>query len=364
VLRVSFIMEQHLGHRTYCENLRRRIEADARIDSRWVPVTYVRPDGLLEKLPIPERIRSPWRAYLQVREGLQKFSSDVAFYNTQVPAAISGAVLRSQPYVIATDLTPIQYDALGSLYGHAPDKRGVLKTLKHNINRHIFCSAALLLPWSTWAKESMVADYGVDPAKIEVLPPGVDLAIWRPVQRDQKGPVRILFVGGDFERKGGPTLLRAFQALPVGRAQLHIVTRSRLAGTQDVLVYNNMTPNSPELIALYQQCDVFVLASQAEAFGIATVEATATGLPVIASRGCALAEIVADGETGYLIASGDERALAERLRALVEDPALRLRMGHAARQRAELLFDAKRNAARLTDRLIEIAERQPRHAHG
>lgn len=351
-------MEQHIGHRTYSENLRRWIEGDDRVQSRWVPITYEEPNGLLERLPfIPGRIRSALRAHLQVRAGLRSFSPDVTFYNTQVPAAIGGAAFRRYPYVVATDLTPIQYDALGSLYGHAPDKSGPLKSFKHNVNRNLFRGAALLLPWSAWAKESMIADYDVDPARIEVLPPGVDLTIWRPGERKQQGPLRILFVGGDFERKGGPTLLRAFRALDAGSAQLHIVTRSQLTEQPGVSFYNGMTPNSPELIALYQQSDVFVLASEAEAFGIAAVEATAVGLPVIASRGCALEEIVADGETGFLIESGNEGALVARLRALADDPALRLRLGQAAHQRAERYFDAKRNATRVVDLLLEIRER-------
>jgi glycosyltransferase involved in cell wall biosynthesis len=354
-------MEQHLGHRTYYENLRRWIETDARVDAHWVPITYSMPDGFLEKLQwLPARVRSTLRARSQVREGLRNFAADITFYNTQVPAAIGGMAVRRHPYIIATDLTPIQYDALGPLYGHAPDTRSPLKTYKYYINRSLFRGAALLLPWSVWAKESMVSDYGVDPSRIEVMPPGVDLSIWRPVQREQTGPLRILFVGGDFERKGGPTLLRAFQALDAGSAQLHVVTRSRLPETPWVFVYNGMVPNSAGLIALFQHCDVFVLPSEAEAFGIAAVEATAVGLPVIASHGCALAEIVADGETGFLVGSRDERALVERLRMLASDSELRLRLSRAARHRAELRFDAKRNAVRLIDRMFEISERQSR----
>ncbi len=357
VLCVSFIMEQHLGHRTYSENLRCWIEDDSRVQSKWVPITYEEPNGLLERTPfIPGRLRSALRAFIQVRAGLRSFPPDIAFYNTQVPAALGGAAFRRHPYVIATDLTPIQYDALGRLYGHAPDRQGPLKTFKHSVNSNLFRRAALLLPWSAWAKESMVNDYNVDPAKIDVLPPGVDVSAWRPAQRERQGPVQILFVGGDFKRKGGPTLLRAFEALEADSAQLHIVTRSQLAERPNVFVYNHMTPNSADLIALYQRCDVFVLASEAEAFGIAAVEATAVGLPVIASRGCALGEIVVDGETGFLIESGDESALVSRLRTLAANPSLRLRLGGAARERAEQHFDAKRNAARVVDRLLEIGK--------
>jgi glycosyltransferase involved in cell wall biosynthesis len=150
-------------------------------------------------------------------------------------------------------------------------------------------------------------------------------------------------------------LLRGFQALTSGSAQLHVVTRSRLAETPGVHVYNGVTPNSKDLIALYQQSDVLVLPSEAEAFGIAAVEASVVGLPVIASRAPGLSEIVADGETGFLIESRDQRALVEGLRALADNPDLWARMAHAARKRAELRFDANRNATRLIDCMLEIS---------
>lgn len=356
MLRVHFFMEQHLGHRTYYENLRRYVEKDTRIAAHWVPITYARRGGIIEKLHfLPARVSGGLQGRAQVHEGLRNGPADVAFYNTQVPAALGGALARRLPYVIATDLTPIQYDAIGRLYGHAPDRWNLLKTYKHSVNRKLFCGAARLLPWSAWAGDSMVADYGVDPSKVEVLPPGVDLSIWRPAEPAPDGVFRVLFVGGDFERKGGPTLRRAFHGLASHTAELHVVTRSRLAETRGLFVYNGMTPNSEDLIALYRRCDVFVLPSEAEAFGIAAAEATAMGLPVIASRGGGLAEIVADGETGFLIESGDERALMERLRALAHNADLRVRMGRAARKRAELRFDASRNAARLLDCMLEVS---------
>lgn len=358
MLRVNFMMEQHLGHRTYCENLRRYVEKDGRVAAHWVPITYEKPGGIIEKLRfLPARISGSLQGRVQVHEGLRNSPADVTFYNTQVPAALGGGLVRRFPYIIATDLTPIQYDAIGSMYGHPPDRLGLLKSYKYKVNRKLFCGAARLLPWSAWARDSMVTDYGVDPSKIEVLPPGVDLSVWRPEPRAPGGPFRVLFVGGDFERKGGPTLLRAFQALAPGSAELHVVTRTRLPETRGVFVYNGMTPNSKDLIALYQQSDVFVLPSEAEAFGIAAAEATAVGLPVIASRGGGLAEIVEDGETGFLVESGDERALIERLRALAHNADLCARMGRAARKNAELRFDASRNAKRLIDCLLEVSGR-------
>lgn len=357
MLRVTFVMEQHLGHQTYYQNIRRFIDGDPRVQATWVPITYEQPGGVIEKLSIlPRHLRGTLRGRQQVRSGLRQAPADLFFFNTQVPAALAGGLAKSgAKYLIATDLTPIQYDAISALYGHKADKPGLLKSYKQRVNEAVFRGAARLLPWSSWAGQSLVADYGVDPRCVEVLPPGVDLTLWRGAPRNSDGPLRILFVGGDFGRKGGPLLLRAFQSLEPGEAELHLVTRSTLPDTPGVTVYNNMQPNSPDLIALYQKCDVFVLPTGAEAFGIAAVEACATGLPVIATAAGGLVDIVVDGENGFLVPSDDVAALVDRLRRLAHDGELRTQFAHAARARAETYFDAQQNAARLVDCLVDVA---------
>src|SRR5688572_16599821 len=133
MIHATFILEQHLGHATYAQNVRRFVESSAEINATWAPVTYERPGGLLERLPLPSKVRGTLCGALQVRRGLAQ-DADVLFFNTQVPAALGGAAARRRPYVIATDLTPIQYDKLGALYGHAPDRSGPLAAYKHRVN--------------------------------------------------------------------------------------------------------------------------------------------------------------------------------------------------------------------------------------
>jgi glycosyltransferase involved in cell wall biosynthesis len=355
-IRATFVMEQHLGHSTYYQNVQRFVDAATDIQATWVLVTYTHPGGLWERLTfLPARIRGTLRGRAQVRRGLSQTTSDVVFFNTQVPAALGGWLTRRQPYVISTDLTPIQYDQLSRLYGHQPDRPGLLKTYKYRVNKALLCGASRLLPWSTWARNSLIADYGVDPQKIEVLPPGVDLTLWTPRTKQAEGRLRILFVGGDLHRKGGDVLLRAFRALPRDTAELILVTRSQTPREDGIVSYHDLQPNAPELIALFQTCDVFVLPTEAEAFGIAAVEASAVGLPIIANAIGGLPDIVVDGETGFLLQSGDVRVLRDHLQLLAEDAGLRERMGRAARHRAETHFDARRNAERLVGYLLEAA---------
>lgn len=352
-LQAAFVMEQHIGHYTYYQNLRRAIENTPTIKPRWVEVTYKVPGSFIERLPLPRKLRGSLTGRAQVRQGLYG-GCQVAFFNTQVPASLAFDSIRRQPYIISTDITPIQYDEMGEQYGHQVEPVGLVRGLKHRLNADLFQHAARVLPWSSWVAQSLIKDYGVATERIEVIAPGVDLDYWQPGKlAHPEGPCRVLFVGGDLFRKGGQTLLDAFHQLPPGCAELILVTRTPFPSEPGVTVYNHLGPNTPELLALYQSSDVFVLPSCAEAFGIAAVEASAAGLPVLASRVGGLQDIVLNDETGYLVQPGDARALAEYLSRLCVNPALRQRMGQASRERAQNCFDARKNAARIIEILFE-----------
>jgi len=86
-----------------------------------------------------------------------------------------------------------------------------------------------------------------------------------------------------------------------------------------------------------------------EAFGLVLVEAMAMELPVVASRGGGPEEIVVDGETGYLVTTGDHKELAERILDLLANPGRRAAMGKAGRRRAEELFSARQMILRFEE---------------
>ena len=345
-------MEQHLGHQTYYENLRAAVVRSAQLRAGWVPVEYAAP-----QLPLvghlPRLVRGPIIGRVRIGLGLRRNPADMIFYNTQMPAVLAGQRQRERtPYVIATDITPIQMDSMAAVYHHHADRPGLMRWYKHAINRQTLHEAQHLFPWSNWTARSLRDDYGVPADRITVLPPGVDTWRWVPDTGSHDRPLQILFVGGEFGRKGGGELLRAFRALPAGSAELHIVTRATVPHEPGVFVYQNLRPNTDDLLRLYRAADLFVLPSRGEAFGIAAVEASACGLPAIITNVGGMTDVVADGESGYLIAPGDVAALTDRMRQLLDDRALLARMGCAARARAERLFDT----TILTRRLEEILE--------
>jgi glycosyltransferase involved in cell wall biosynthesis len=347
---VLFVMEQHLGHRTYAENLRRAIEPLEEVDARWSPVAYEPTDRWWERVP-SEAVRGALRGRAEVAAALTTVRADVRVFNTQVPAVIGPRAARAVPYVLCTDVTPRQYDAMAAGYRHKADRPGPLRWAKDWWNRRVFRAAAAHAPWSNWVAESLVADYGVDPAAIEVIPPGVDIAAWTPGPRGD-GPVKFLFVGADFERKGGPLLLEAFATVG-GAAELHVVTRSEVASRPGVHVHHGLSPNDSELLRLYRTSDVFVLPSGTETFGIAAIEAAAAGLPVLATTTGGLQDLVVEGRTGFLVEPGDTVDLARTMVRLAGDPDLRHRLGTEGRKQATARFDVARNA----ERLVALARR-------
>ena len=337
-------MEQHLGHQTYYENLRAHVD-ESSVDPVWVPVDYS-VGRRLARLPLPRSVKAATAARISITRAIRAGHGDVHVFNTQVPASLAGRVARSRPYVVITDVTPLQYDRMAEGYGHKADRSGPVARAKHRINRRTFAQAAWCVGWSQWVCDSIVADYGVPVEHTRVIPPGVDTDVWKPGPSREGEPCRILFVGGDFERKGGPTLLRALGALPAD-TELVIVTRSKVPGSERVRVINDLSPNDPRLVDLYRSSDVFVLPTRAETFGIAAAEAAACGLPVVAAAVGGLADIVEDGVTGVLLDDADEAALRRTLHAMCDDPELRRSMAGAARRRAVERLDAATNARAL-----------------
>ena len=97
----------------------------------------------------------------------------------------------------------------------------------------------------------------------------------------------------------------------------------------------------PRVEDIFAISDLFLLPSTEESFGLAALEAMASGVPVVASRIGGIPEVVVDGETGFLCAPKDVAAMAEASLKLLKDSALHARMSHAARARAINCFSEK-----------------------
>ncbi|MDA1278931.1 MAG: glycosyltransferase [Chloroflexi bacterium] len=221
----------------------------------------------------------------------------------------------------------------------------------------IACSAESIVVWTESEKQAVVDYCGIDPGKVSVVPPGVDLTRFRPISQQQSrdylgyGPEKnVLFVGRLEPLKGLDNLLRAFASLKNSNSiRLNVVggdenssEKARLMTLATRMKLNQsirfIGPVSQEELPMhYNAADVCVLPSYYESFGLAALEASACGRPVVASAVGGLPTIVLDGVTGYLVPPQRADTMAERLCVLLDDHVLRSTMGAAARVHAESL---------------------------
>lgn len=365
-LRAAFVLEQTLGHVTHAGNLRRALEAQPAIAPTWLPIPFP-PTGPLRFLPL---LRSNWsaRASWLARRALARAQAagplEALFFHTQVTALFSLDLIRRVPTVVSLDATPFNYDRVGAAYGHRPAGDGFVDRQKFRLNRAVFQAAAGLITWSDWARRSLIDDYAVPPDRIRVIAPGAARELFELGKRRLAGPpgetgepVRVLFVGGDFERKGGPELLACLEGPLGARCRVDLVTAEAVAPRPNLAVHRGLAPNSPALLRLFAQADLFVLPSHGECLSIALMEAGAAGLPLVTTAVGALPEAVRPGRSGLVVPPGDPSALATALSSLVDDADLRRRMGRAAHELAREKFDADRNGRALLDVLLEAAAR-------
>lgn len=346
----GFLLEQSLGHVTHAKNLLTNVGLDPEVHAHWGLIDF-EATGIAGRIPVYKSnwtVRAGVRAYREVARMNRQTRLDALFFHTQVPAILAQRWLRKIPGIVSLDATPRQYDELGAFYKHEQGPAW-LEAWKWRLNRDCFRSARRLVAWAEWTKLGLVQDYEVPADKITVIPPGVNAQEWRrPMPRvPHANPVKILFVGGDLERKGGLVLLEAFRALRHLGPELHLVTKDRLAPEPGVFIYNNLAANSQPLKDLYHTCDIFALPTFGDCLPMVLSEAGASGMAIISTNVAAIPEIVRNGETGLTVRAGDAVALTQALRDLATNAAFRMTLGERAMAHVTRHYDAPTNASRL-----------------
>src|SRR5438067_3070511 len=187
---------------------------------------------------------------------------------------------------------------------------------------------------------------GFDPAKLKILPRGLDTELFTPARRDpaffekfgvQNGEVRLLYVGRVSREKDLDVLADAYrrlrdEGLPV---QLFVVGHGPysevLAESLPEAFFTGYL-RGKELATAYASADIFVFPSTTDTFGNVIIEAQACEVPVIVSDSGGPKELVEDRTNGLITRSRDVNDFTQAIRSLVADPALRERMGNAARK--------------------------------
>jgi D-inositol-3-phosphate glycosyltransferase len=246
----------------------------------------------------------------------------------------------------------------------------------------VSCSDAVLVSCYVEA-EQLVALYGADPARVEIVPPGVDHAFFAPGDRTQArralgfapGEPLVLFVGRIQPLKGADVAIRAVGLLrssdgladvnlavvggpsgPCGRTHDEEIGRLvAFLGLQDRV--RRLPAQSHELLStFYRAADVCVMPSRSESFGLVALEAAACGIPVVASAVGGLTTLVQDGVSGVLVEERAPEAYARAIAKLLAEPLLGAEMGAAGADlsRGYTWAGAARKLLGVYDGLVEV----------
>ncbi|MFP5316774.1 MAG: glycosyltransferase [Acidimicrobiia bacterium] len=224
--------------------------------------------------------------------------------------------------------------------------------------------------------------YGADPARIEIVPPGVDHEVFAPGDRgaarvelgldlDPEAPV-LLFVGRIQPLKGADVAVRTLAELPPDVVLLIVGGPSGPDGASELRRVKSLVkelglagrvrfvPPQPHesLPAFYRAADVCLVPSRSESFGLVALEAAACGTPVVAAAVGGLCTLVDHGVTGFLVEGRDPSAYAACVGRLLADRTLARRMGTAASAAAQQ-YSWSIAAARLRRLYADLTARRP-----
>lgn len=257
----------------------------------------------------------------------------VLFHNIS-PALYAGAMIPRPRHFIITDWTRKLYEPLVG--------RRLSPPLLTRLHRRVLASAEGVLCVTGAVERSLADDYDVSPSKLVRVQLPFDIDTYHPVARSHHDRVRLLFVGGDFERKGGDALLDWFVRRAPPGVDLTLVTNApvahRVAGLR---VERGVRHGEPRHVRLFQTHDLFVLPTAYDSFPVVLGEAASCGMAIATTTGALGGpEVVAEGVNGVVRSTADD--LLREVDRLVGDPAALRRMGLASRRVMEKRFAAER----------------------
>ena len=294
----------------------------------------------------PFSFRRMARAHLEVLETRASANDLVHFLDAREAAFAAGA--NDLPPLLGTVHDTYALDWLDADHPRKTYEDRWLRTVYYLWLRRVEPKAygrlARILANSDHVARALADGYGVPPGNGEVVRVGLpDPGAVEP--EPLAGSPAVLFVGGNYQRKGLGALIRALKRIAPDHpeARLHVVGRDPRAGRFESMAealgigeriaFLGWQPNE-RVRALMAGTDLFAMPSLVEAFGLVYLEAMRAGTPVIATSRGGAAECFEDGEDALLVTPGDVAGLAAALARLADDGALRERLACAGRATA------------------------------
>jgi glycosyltransferase involved in cell wall biosynthesis len=347
--RFGFVLNVSLGNMTRYLNLRKYAERDPEIDCIWAPVSHYTPPEVPSRLRfLPDPLFMRARVLQQAKPVLTRLAGLDALmmhlFEAELICSLRSYFAETPLLISSTDEAPMVDRSRYPLYPSDLRKPVWRQKLRLALDFWKLGRTDFFIPFSQWAADILVQGCSAPAERVRAIHVGLDLDVWSHVRSVRRAPTtKILFVGGDFVRKGGGLLLEVFEKEFRDSAELHLVSRQAPKNLPPrVYVHDDYLPNDPRFIELYTSVDMLVVPTTADTGPLwVFMEAMAMGLPVIGTDTGSNPELVRQGETGYMIPVGDGASLAQAIRALSDDAEIRQSMGRRGRE----LIERKYNAA-------------------
>jgi glycosyltransferase involved in cell wall biosynthesis len=315
----------------------------------------------------PEPLTFSLRAWAWLRRHRARF--DVVLDNQSLGWGVAACHYRTLP-VAAMVHHPTTVDLTLELQ-RAPDDATRRRAKRFYAYTRMQAKVARRLPVvlapAASSRADAIAGYGLDPARVVVVPNGVDAEVFAPAPDTGRIPGRLVVTtSADISLKGLPVLAEAVAKLRTGR-RIELVVVGRRApegvgsravarlGLDDVVRFTGALPPE-EITRVYAEAQVAVVPSLYEGFCLPAAEAMASGVPLVATTGGALPEVTGpDGEAALCVPPDDPDALAVAIERLLDDAELRARLSGAGRARVLERFTWERTARATAEHLGRIA---------
>ena len=328
----------------------------------------------------PEPLAFSVRAFQNLRNRITEF--DLVQDNQHLGYGLLGLERLGLP-VLATIHHPITVDRRLEMEHAETTWQRIAKARWYAFTKMQTRVASRMTRVLTVSKNSMEdihKDHQVPLERMHVVPVGVDQELFKPLPHVERIKGRLITTASaDVTMKGLRYLLEAIAKLRTER-HIELVVIGRLKeggpsartidelGLRDVVTFITGVPEQ-RIIELYSESEVAVVPSLYEGFSLPAIEAMSCGVPLVATTGGALPEVVgADNDTALLVPPGDSDALAARIRTALDDAELRARIGAAGRQRVIDRWTWRHTAVGTVEQyralLAETAHIQARRAGG
>lgn len=265
-------------------------------------------------------------------------------FTFQVQSLFDGST-PDLPHFLYTDHTHLENLNYSNFDAHQFRSKAWLR-----LETNLYHRATINFVRSSNIVASFINHYGCDPDQVACIYVGSNANV-SDIHMDNVDYTNknILFVGMDWERKGGPELVEAFKSV----LKVHPDATLTIVGSAPPLDVPNVRVMGrvplEQVNKFYEKASIFCLPTRLEPFGVVFVEALQHSLPIVATNTAAIPDFVAPGENGYLVEVGSVQPLADALIDLLSDPEKCRRFGQKSLQLAQDKYNWERVSDRLRD---------------